>query len=477
MRRRRRKRAGGGSTRRRFLAGSLLALGGVSVLGGTQAFSQGEATRAASVGTAEDGSALLGLDLPEVAAVGVGQTGLLSITNNADGQFATSIDVTDLRGTESFQPSQITIDQSEQVTASLDADRATDEDPVGVGVSASGSGVEIELQRTVPIPSFAWNVFDNSQYGHVQFDTDYSVAGVPSFDRIDVEVVNTVTGMTGSYTRSAPEDTITYPVEQDREWNAEGDEYEMTFDVYDTGAGHVLHKVVTVTGGESAGEGDPGDGNAPEIDWIFVDDNSSGDTGDSDYGADYTVYYQISKVDTLGEVEVTFDHESDWASESTVTLQRPVGAVEYDSSALGDEFDIVVVARSESGRTVDSVTRSDIADGENPNNPDIAAADSPTFGTHAITDESSGGGAGYTVNYEIDNAERFGEVRARFENLDGNQETNETITDSTGSFTYSAGYTGGQEYRITARVFEDRDGVHIPVDTRVITDVADGQDP
>lgn len=473
MRRRRRKRAGGGSTRRRFLAGGLLALGGASILGGTQAFSQARVDRPASVQAAGDQTALLGMDVPDVAAVGVGDAELLALTNNADDPLATSIDVAGLGESESVEPQGASLDPGASVvaTASLDADRATSGEPVTVDVTASSPDVDVELTRTVPVPSFSWQVIDNSQYGNVRFDVSFDVGGVPSLDTVTIGVTNTETGGSATYTRSTPGGTVTYP-RQGTEGGAGGDEYVLTFDV-DDGQGLVLSEQVSVTGGESAGEGDPGNEDDPVLDWIYVDDLSAPSTSD----VDYAVYYQVSNLANVGEVEVSFDHENDWASGSVTTTQAPCGMVQHADGNTGDDFEITVHVTNDVGAVVDSANRSDTADGENPTNPHVAEADSPSFASLDVADDSSTGGATFGVTYAIENDERFGEVRAQFENLDGHPETNETITDATGSFTYSTGYTGGEEYRITARVFEDRDGVLVPVDTRVITDVADGQDP
>lgn len=468
----RRRSRGRGTSRRTFLAGSCIAVGSGLLLTDAGAFTQTVATRGASVGVDSDESAILGLDIVSVAGVG-DENEILEVTNNTDEQLEATVELLNTRAGESIDPTAVMLlpGESEQVTAVLDPERTTDEEAVALSISGSSDGLDIDLTRTVPVPSFSWYVVDNSEHENVQFDLQYTV-DVPNFDTVDIEVVNTNSGASEQYSRMTPKGTVTYP-KQGLDSEAGGTDYDITFTVYDAAERAVLTKEVTITGGESGGEGSPGDETDPTLDWVFVDDLSEEATD----AVKYAVYYQVSTLEDFGEVEIEFDYPGDWASNKVSRTQTPVGMAEHTKGNTGNPFDIIVTVKDSTGMIVDSVTRSDVADGENPTNPDITESDSPTFATLDISDESGNGGAEYVVEYTIDNENRFAEVQAQFENLSGSSETNETITDTSGTLTYSAGYTEGGEYRITIRIFEDRGGALVPTTTEVVTDIADGEDP
>lgn len=77
-----RSRGGDGLSRRTFVAGGLVATGGAVLAARSGAFSQSTATREASVATADDDEALLGVATASVVA-GENDQDLVTITNNA----------------------------------------------------------------------------------------------------------------------------------------------------------------------------------------------------------------------------------------------------------------------------------------------------------------------------------------------------------------------------------------------------------
>lgn len=483
MARRRRRSRGGGISRRRFLVGGLLSLGGASVLGGTQAFSQVDATRATSIETTGDENALLGVE--PVTSVQQGDEGvdLVTVTNNTDGTLAVTVALDDpSQGQLSKATPTLASGGSADVLVDVASDSPTGTDALAFSVSATdGDDFSVSLTRAVDVtsgPELRQQVYDQTQDSNAAYAVAYSVRNVDGFDRIEIAVENIDAGHIGTetYVQSSPEGTIDYPPGSDDDGGAEGDTYEFRFRVFD-GDGRVTPLDTTVQD-DADGSNPPGDNlgdeNDPTFDWLFVDDFSM-----SWDGVQYTVYYQVSNAEDFGEAEVTLDRTNSQQDPIQQSTQNPVGKVQFSTNGYGNEFNINASLTNSSGIEVDSISQLDTADGENPNNPTIATADSPTFGSISVTDTSSNGGAEYEVTYSVDNVSRFGEVRAHFENLSGSQQTNERFSSSnpSDSFSYSAGYTGGEQYRITVRIFENRAGVLIPVASNVVTDVADGQDP
>jgi len=469
MKRSRRRR---GVSRRKLLAGGLIVTGSGLLAFDTSAYSQVIAERGATLGMAADDSALLGLDTA-IAAVGVDGGDLVGITNNTSEQLTVDVSLQNPQSGESVSPSQASLaqDGSQQFTSSISATRSTGT-PVTIDVLATGSNSEISLSRTLTTPSLPYTIYDNSQNNNTEFEIQYEVDNVPNFGSITITVDNVSEGWvnTETFTRNTDEGVITY-----EKSGTGGDDHEITFEVTDADEGTVIFKTITkASTGSDSGEGDTGDSNDPTLDWFFVDDLSN-----SSDGGVYTVYYKVSNTDSFGEVSVKFDSQQNWMDQTITSTQNPIGKVEYSKGGANNaNFNITVNAKKSSGIVVDSGTRSDVSDGTNPSNPDISLSDSPTLGTQSIRDLSGGGQADYEIDYSITNTERFHELTVSFENTDSAYATQtKTNTATSGTISYDPKWTEGDTYNIRTRVWESRSGVKLPVETTVVTDVADGTNP
>lgn len=470
MKRSRRQR---GVSRRKLLASGLIVTGGGLLAFDTGAYSQAIAERGATVGMAADDSALLGLDTA-VAAVGVDGGDLVGVTNNSSEQLTVNVSLQNPQPGESVSPSHPSLGKGgvQQFLSSISATRSTGGNPVTIDVLATGSNIEISLSRTLTTPSVPYTIYDNSQNNNTEFDIQYEVDDVPNFDSITITVDNVSEGWvnTETFTSNTDEGVITYD-----KGGTGGDDHEITFEVTDANEGLVVSRTITKTSdGGDTGEGDVGDPNDPTLDWFFVDDHSN-----SSDGGVYTVYYKVSNTDSFGEASIKFDSQQNWMDQTITSTQSPIGKVEYSKGGADNaNFDITVNVEKNSGIAVDSGTRSDVSDGTNPSNPDISLSDSPTLGTHTIRDLSGGGQADYEIDYSITNTARFAELTVTFENTDSGYATQtKTATATSGTISYDPKWTEGDTYNIRTRLWENRSGVKLPVETKVVTDVADGTNP
>jgi hypothetical protein len=182
-------------------------------------------------------------------------------------------------------------------------------------------------------------------------------------------------------------------------------------------------------------------------------------------------------------VRVTFDNleGNNWADTTKTSTDSPTGSVSYDKWAGSDQtYNVTVEAINSENTVTNSVTISDMADGVNAYLPsDLGEGENnPELLNWAISDNSNtdSGEAMFNVEYELNNTDRFQEIRAEFENTenDWSDETDTSTESPTGSFSYSEWVTTNDQYNITLRVF-NTDGVATDLDSRIVT--ANGDDP
>lgn len=195
--------------------------------------------------------------------------------------------------------------------------------------------------------------------------------------------------------------------------------------------------------------------------------------------AEYELFYDIEDTASFDRVEVIFDNRNNDWGDQTVSNTAERGSVTFSQGGQeGSTFDVTVNAIDVNGDVVDTVTITDVADGNSQSQGDLTEGDSPEF-TGTVVDDIGGDEANYEVSYNVTNRSSFGSVRVTYENLDsGGADATYTSSDPRNNIDdyaeSSYGGTSGDEYRITIELLDD-DGV--VVDERVVTDVADGDDP
>ena len=194
---------------------------------------------------------------------------------------------------------------------------------------------------------------------------------------------------------------------------------------------------------------------------------------------EYDLFYDVNNTARFDRVEVTFDNRNnDWGDE-TVTGTDARGNVTFSQGGEeGSEYEITIRVFNTEGTVTDTVSFTDVADGDSQSDGDVTDSDSPQF-AGTVIDDLGGSEANYEVSYNVTNRTNFGTVRVRYENLDsGGADATYTSTDPRNNVDdyaeASFGGTGGDEYRITVQLLDD---AGVIVDERVVTDVADGTDP
>lgn len=320
---RRRSRSRGRLSRRQFLAGGLLSLGGASLLGGTQAFSQVDATRAASVQTAGDQGALLGVDPAVSVQAGADDQRLVTLTNNTSSTLDVTVSLENPgQGNLSRGSTTIASGASATVYVSVASDSPTGTDALSFSVSASGGdGFTVTLTRAVDVtagPTLTRYIEDRSGNSNTEYLVQYTVENVPDFDRVEVSFTNLDQDWgSGSRTNQSREGTISYS-----QGGTAENRYEITISVYDTSGSIVLQDSVEdiANGDEPDGNETPGGSNAPKLDSFTVQSETQNNN------TDVAVDYEVSNLDQFHEVAVTFENqEQDWATRTNRSSSSPTG--------------------------------------------------------------------------------------------------------------------------------------------------------
>ncbi len=344
--------------------------GGILVLGGTEAFSAVEAERPLSVAAAEDGDALLGLDLASSVQAGVDDQDLVALTNNTDAPLDVSLALLNpAQGNLSTADLSIDSGATRSILVSVDGDSPTGQDTLPFEIGASRESMGLSLERSVAVtagPTFKQRISDETRNGNAAFTISYRVSRVPNFDRVELEVENVDAGYIGpeTYTEGAMEGTVSYPPGGGSDGGAGGDTYEFRFRVYDL-SGEItdLYTEVTTT---ATGADPPGDDLGDENDPTLVGFSVSNDEQWTNNR--FTVDYEVEPRDDFRKVEVRFDNaENDWSDATKSNDTAPTGTVVYPAAGQrqggvnGDTYDVTVEVYNQSGIPVDSGTISIVA--------------------------------------------------------------------------------------------------------------------
>ncbi|QLH84146.1 hypothetical protein [Halosimplex pelagicum] len=340
--------------------------------------------------------------------------------------------------------------------------------------SASGT---VRVGRS---PTLNYQIVDETKNNNAEYAISYQVENVGNFDRIELYLDNNPDGQyntdlggngeSESYTRTSTEGTIS----TQSFGGHSGDTFEFIFEVYEVGdSSPVIRKVVTDESGDGSGseEGEFGNENSTEIEWILVTDDAKNNNGD------YAVYYELTKLQNFGQVRVRFvDKDESWGTVTKTSRNTPNGRVDYTEGGTGGhEFDIIVEVLNQNDIVVDDVTISDIADGTDPTsygNP--ARTDSPTLDSFTVADDMKNNNADYTVSYQTSNSSRFGGVDVVFRDITKSKTDTRSNDSPSGTVSFEQGGRGGNQFEITVEVFETREGVTFPIDSGTVEDTADG---
>lgn len=353
MGRRRRRSRGGGISRRRFLAGGLLGIGGASILGGTQAFSQVDATRAAAIQTAADENALLGLDVTTSVVAGSEDQQLVDVTNNTSEPLDLSVSLQNPdQGAIHVPTAPFSSGDSTSVTVTVDEYSQTGEAALPFDISATGdAAIGISMTRAVavtpPAPALKHYIQDNRTDGAV-YQVSFEVLHLDSFDRIEVTFDNLDKGWaTNTETAYSPEGTVDYS-----EDGTNNDQYQITLEVFDTSDTVVLSETVSdVADGTNPPDNDDlGSPDDPVLESFTLTDTSQ-------YNPEITIDYEVSNTENFQRVEVdVINQDNSWATQ-TLTNPSPSDSVVYDTDGtMNDTIDVTVRAVNTNGATMSSGT-------------------------------------------------------------------------------------------------------------------------
>ncbi|WP_324755788.1 type IV pilin N-terminal domain-containing protein [Haloarcula montana] len=193
----------------------------------------------------------------------------------------------------------------------------------------------------------------------------------------------------------------------------------------------------------------------------------------------YELMYDIDGTADFDRVEVTFDNQANDWGDTTRSTSAERGTVTFSQGGQqGATYEITIRVFNTDGTVTDTVSITDTANGSFQSSGDLTENDSPSF-AGTVVDDLGGDEANYEVSYNVPDRSNFGSVRVQYTNFDsGGADATYTSTDPRHNIDNYAeadfGGTAGDEYRIRAELL-DTDGV--VVDDRVVTDVADGDDP
>lgn len=470
-----------GPSRRKVLAGGLLVAGGGALTLEAGAFSQLEALREATVGTAADEDALLGVELAPLVQAGVDGQALGTITNNAEEPLAPSATLVAREGGEDVYldtGDDLDPGESADVTVDVAADRVFGDGSLDVSFDGEGDGISVDLTRSVPVPTLTWSVDNLSDTSGVSFMLGYEIEPEEVIEEVAIVVDNLANDdVSESYGSEPPSGVLEYPGDGATDDGGQGDTYGITFEASDQDGQEILDRTEEFTAGEEPGDGDLGNEDDPEFEWMYVVDDSS-----SEHGVDFSVYYQVTNPENVHSVDVSFDSlDTVQAPHVETSTQSPVGVVTYQEEGNYDhEYEIQVQVRREDDELgVDDIPRTLFADGTFPDedNPGISVDDSPSFVDLTITDHS-GDQAEYEVDYEVAPTERFDHVAVRFVHENGWASDDDSSTDPDDEIGYGPEQADGDSFQIVIVLYEEREGVAIPVEVESVPeDVADGNDP
>lgn len=199
----------------------------------------------------------------------------------------------------------------------------------------------------------------------------------------------------------------------------------------------------------------------------------------SAYNTEYELMYDIDGTAEYDHIEVTFDNRNNNWGDTTSSASEERGVITfYQGGQKGSTYDVTMKVFNTNGTVTDTISITDTADESSQSSGALTDSDSPSFeGT--VIDDLGGSEANYEVSYNVTDRANFASVRVQYENLDkGWTDATYTSSDPRHNIDNYAetGFwgTSNDEYHIRVELL-DTDG--IVVDERVVTDVADGNDP
>ncbi|SFR98676.1 hypothetical protein SAMN05216559_2078 [Halomicrobium zhouii] len=327
-------------------------------------------------------------------------------------------------------------------------------------------------------PTLNYQIQDESKNNNAEYQIAFQVKWVSNFDRIEVEVENidnpNISGDT--FTRAELEGTISYPRDGGSDGGAMGERYQFTFRVYRQGTNDpiITKQTTDEAGGSGSSSGEFGNTNSPQLDWVLVEDTTKNNNGE------YTAYYEVSNLDSFGQVRARFrDTNNSAATNTDLSQDSPTGSLSYNEGGTeGDSFEITIEVENQSGLVVDDVVINDDADGSDPSGyGDPTRPDSPKLESFTLTDTTQNNTTNYTVSYETSNTDRFGGARVTFEDTQKESATEIKTTGSNepnGTVEYSSGGTEDHRFEVTVEILETRNGTTFAIDSGTLEDTADG---
>lgn len=200
--------------------------------------------------------------------------------------------------------------------------------------------------------------------------------------------------------------------------------------------------------------------------------------------AAFTISYRVSRLPNFDRVELEVENLDDGnIGSSTLIESAPEQTVSYpsdggtDGGAAGDTYEFRFRVYDGSGEVTDlSTVVTTTADGSDPPGDDLADEGDPTLVGFSVTNSVRNTNNRFTVDYEVDPGEDFGEVTVVFDNTEHDWSDSTKTNDSapTGTVIYPSannrqGGVNGDTYDVTVSVY-NRSG--IPVDSGTVSLVA-----
>lgn len=365
-RRRRRSRGskGGGVSRRRLLA----LLAGSTTFGAfvtsTGAFTSARAPRSSNVDAAADPNAYLGLSPAPYVDAGMSGEHLVTITNNATVPLTITVSLANASGTVSPSSPVLQPGEDQLFTVDLSEDAQAGENALTFAVTATdGSAVNINLSRSLGVRNFLRRLQDRSHDTNGLFYLTYRLENMDNFQSYELVVKNLDLSWVDdrTFTSTDYEHIFRIP-ESGTDGGTMGSRYEFTMRIYDTNGLAIERTLVDVADGSDPPDNDNigGAPNDPQVVDFTITDKMQYTN------AHYTVDYEVENLTNLKEVRVTFDDRANnWADATKVSTSAPTGTVTYDQGGVGGHtFDITVETVNNNDIVTDSLTKTDVADGD-----------------------------------------------------------------------------------------------------------------
>ncbi|MFC3477056.1 Ig-like domain-containing protein [Halobacterium litoreum] len=222
--------------------------------------------------------------------------------------------------------------------------------------------------------------------------------------------------------------------------------------------------------------GGGGGGSTPQV-AFRLDDLTHQDQSSVEYVGSYSVSNTNSSFE---RVEIEYANQNDGSATQTLQNAGVRGGLRYSSSyGAGATYDVTVrVIYSDSGGeyVAASETVSDVADAANPaGNDDLSTGTTAVLSSSTIDDKSSNGqGPRYWFDYTVSSGDYAETELVAVSTGTGDKASTTSATRSTSKVKLSPGYGYGEPFKIAILVYGPDGAV---VDSRIVSDTADGTDP